>query len=84
MDLQTLKANVRERKYESRQQFLSEVHQIFENSRLYNGTKSVLTVTAQLMMDLTLQRFAEVRDYRIKLDNMLQNYVSLIPFWPLV
>ena len=60
MDLQTLKANVRERKYENRQAFLSEVHQIFENSRIYNGVKNVLTLTAQQMLDLTLTRFAEV------------------------
>ena len=59
MDLQTLKANVRERKYESREQFLVDVHQILENSKLYNGPKSVYTLTAQNMFDLTLRRFAE-------------------------
>lgn len=60
MDLQTLRANVRDRKYEDRQQFLADVHQIFENSKLYNGAKSVYTYTAQTMLDLTLRRFAEV------------------------
>lgn len=62
MDLQTLKANVRERKYENREQFLTDVHQILENSKLYNGPKSVYTHTAQTMLELTLRRFAEVSE----------------------
>ena len=62
MDLQTMKTKIRERKYESREVFLADVHQIYENSRIYNGLKSVLTLTAQKMVDLTLCRFAEVRD----------------------
>ena len=61
MDLQTMKTKIRERKYESREVFLADVHQIYENSRIYNGLKSVLTLTAQKMVDLTLCRFAEVR-----------------------
>lgn len=61
MDLQLLRVNVRERKYEDRQQFLTDVHQIFENSKMYNGPKSVYTYTAQTMLDITLRRFAEVR-----------------------
>lgn len=61
MDLQTLRENVRNRKYENRQQFMSDVHQMYANSKLYNGLKNIYTLTAEKMLELTLQRFAEVR-----------------------
>jgi len=59
--LQTLKNNIRERKYENRQAFLNDVVLIYENSKIYNGPKSVYTHTAQQMLELTFRRFAEVR-----------------------
>ena len=37
MDLGTMRENLRQRKYQSREEFLSDVSQIFENSKLYNG-----------------------------------------------
>ena len=76
MDLQTLRANVRERKYENREQFLTDVHQIFENSKMYNGPKSVYTLTAQEMFDLTLRRFAEVE---LSASDFIVYNVSVLP-----
>ena len=37
MDLQTVRENLRQKKYQSREEFLSDVNQIVENSTLYNG-----------------------------------------------
>lgn len=37
MDLQTIRDNLRQKKYQSREEFLSDVNQIVENSALYNG-----------------------------------------------
>ena len=37
MDLQTMRENLREKKYQTREDFLSDVNQILENSTLYNG-----------------------------------------------
>jgi transcription initiation factor TFIID subunit 1 len=37
MDLQTVRENLRAKKYQNREDFLSDVHQIVENSTLYNG-----------------------------------------------
>lgn len=37
MDLQTMRENIRQKKYNSREEFLSDVNQIVENSTLYNG-----------------------------------------------
>jgi transcription initiation factor TFIID subunit 1 len=38
MDLQTVREHLRAKKYQNREDFLSDVHQIVENSTLYNGT----------------------------------------------
>ena len=37
MDLQSIRENLRQKKYQSREEFLSDVNQIVENSTLYNG-----------------------------------------------
>lgn len=37
MDLQTIRDNLRQKKYQSREEFLADVNQIVENSTLYNG-----------------------------------------------
>lgn len=37
MDLQTIRENLRQKKYQSREEFLADVNQIVENSNLYNG-----------------------------------------------
>lgn len=39
MDLQTVREHLRAKKYQNREDFLSDVHQIVENSTLYNGNK---------------------------------------------
>lgn len=40
MDLQSIRENLRQKKYQSREEFLSDVNQIVENSTLYNGKKA--------------------------------------------
>lgn len=37
MDLQTIRENIRQKKYQTRKDFLDDVNQIYENSALYNG-----------------------------------------------
>lgn len=37
MDLQTMRDNLRQKKYQSREEFLADVSQIVENSAMYNG-----------------------------------------------
>lgn len=37
MDLQTMRENLRQKKYQTREDFLSDANQILENSTLYNG-----------------------------------------------
>lgn len=71
MDMQTIRDNLRNKKYHSREQFLIDVNQIVENCRLYNGPKSALTLTAQCMLDLCLKRFAEKEDKLMRLEKAI-------------
>ncbi|XP_061189439.1 transcription initiation factor TFIID subunit 1-like isoform X1 [Saccostrea echinata] len=71
MDLQTMRENIRSRKYESRERFLIDVNQIVENCKLYNGPKSALTLTAQKMMELVFKRFAEKEDKLMRLEKAI-------------
>ncbi|KAI0240465.1 Transcription initiation factor TFIID subunit 1 [Lamellibrachia satsuma] len=71
MDLQTIRENIRNRKYQSRELFLVDVNQIVKNSELYNGPKSVLTAAGQKMMDLCLQRIAEKEEKFMRLEKAI-------------
>ena len=51
---------VKAKKYETREMFIRDVSLLVRNSEQYNGAKSVLTDTAKKMLDLCLQRIAEV------------------------
>lgn len=59
MDIQTIKKKVSEKQYKSRDEFLGDWTQIFENSRIYNGLNHQLTLTAQRFLDLVKQRIDE-------------------------
>lgn len=71
MDLQTMREKVRQKKFQSREEFLQDVHQLVENSTIYNGAKSVLTQTSQKMLELSLQRFAEKEDRLMRLEKAI-------------
>lgn len=47
MDLQTIRDGLHLKKYQNREEFLSDVNQIVENSTLYNG-KIVLCLCAKI------------------------------------
>ena len=42
MDLQTMRENLRQKKYHTREDFLGDVNQIVKNSTLYNGKLEAL------------------------------------------
>ncbi|XP_065336082.1 transcription initiation factor TFIID subunit 1 [Cloeon dipterum] len=71
MDLQTIRENLRAKKYHNREDFLADVHQIVENSTFYNGAKSALTVSATNMMDLCVQRLTEKEDKFMRLEKAI-------------
>lgn len=47
MDLQTIKKKLASNEYVLRKDFLQDIHQIFENSRIYNGDNHVITDAAR-------------------------------------
>ncbi|KAL4230237.1 Transcription initiation factor TFIID subunit 1 [Mactra antiquata] len=71
MDLQTIRENLRAKKYKSREDFLLDVNLIMKNSTLYNGPKSTLTMTAQGMLDHCLRRLAEKEDKLMRLEKAI-------------
>lgn len=71
MDLQTIRENLRLKKYQSREEFLADVNQIVENSTLYNGMKSSLTVAAKRMLDTCAKRLGEKEDRLMRLEKAI-------------
>lgn len=71
MDLQTIRDNLRQKHYQSREEFLADVNQIVENSTLYNGGKSSLTVAAHRMLTRCVERLAEKEDQIMKLEKII-------------
>lgn len=59
MDLQKIREKLHDHAYHAREEFLVDVNQIVENSKLYNGPKSPLTHAAERMLELCCKRFAE-------------------------
>ncbi|XP_052759562.1 transcription initiation factor TFIID subunit 1 isoform X2 [Galleria mellonella] len=71
MDLQTIRDNLRQKHYQSREDFLADVNQIVENSTLYNGPTSSLTVAAQRMLQRCVEKLAEKEEQIIKLEKQI-------------
>jgi hypothetical protein len=51
MDLQSIRENLRQKKYQSREDFLSDVNQIVENSTLYNGKLNTVCFIVTSILD---------------------------------
>merc|ERR1712241_1191606 len=71
MDLQTIRENVQNRKYHSREEFLGDIHQMMENSSTFNGENSVLTINCKTILDRVVMRFKEFEDKLMKLEKMI-------------
>lgn len=71
MDLQTIRENLRQKKYQSREEFLADVNQIVENSILYNGPKSSLTTAAQRMLNRCVERLGEKEERLMRLEKAI-------------
>ncbi|XP_067663597.1 transcription initiation factor TFIID subunit 1-like isoform X1 [Haliotis asinina] len=71
MDLQTIRENIRNKKYHSREEFLVDIIQIVDNSKMYNGARHLLTETSQNMMSHCLKRFAEKEQKLMRLEKAI-------------
>lgn len=59
MDLTTMRDKLRQRKYNSREEFLSDINLIVDNSSLYNGPSNTLTMAAKRLLQKCVDRLAE-------------------------
>lgn len=71
MDLQTIRDNLRQKKYQNRSEFLADVVQIVSNSKLYNGINSLLTKAAEKMLQLCADKLAAKEDRLMKLEKAI-------------
>ncbi|XP_055699483.1 transcription initiation factor TFIID subunit 1 isoform X1 [Phlebotomus papatasi] len=71
MDLQTIRENLRQKRYQSREDFLGDVNQIVENSTVYNGPKNLLTIAAQRMLQKCVDRLAEKEERLMRLEKAI-------------
>ncbi|XP_065160409.1 transcription initiation factor TFIID subunit 1 isoform X2 [Atheta coriaria] len=71
MDLQSIRENLRQKRYQSREEFLADVNQIVENSTLYNGPKSSLTIIAQRMLQKCVERLGEKEERLMRLEKVI-------------
>ncbi|XP_053594523.1 transcription initiation factor TFIID subunit 1 [Microplitis demolitor] len=71
IDLQTIRDNLRQKKYQNRAEFLVDVNRIVENSVLYNGEHSSLTVAAKRMLQTCVQRLAEREEKLMRLEKAI-------------
>ncbi|XP_055377436.1 transcription initiation factor TFIID subunit 1 [Condylostylus longicornis] len=71
MDLQTIRENLRQKRYQSREEFLADVHQIVENCSVYNGLKSPLTMAAERMLQKCVDRLAEKEEKLMLLEKAI-------------
>lgn len=71
MDLQSIRDNLRAKKYQSREEFLADVNQIVENCSIYNGAKSSYTVAAKRMMAVCVERIKEKEDRLMRLEKAI-------------
>ena len=71
MDLQTIREALRQKRYQSREDFLSDVNLIVENSTLYNGEKSILTTAAKRMLDVCIERLGQKEERFMRLEKAI-------------
>lgn len=71
MDLQTIREHLRQRKYQSREEFLADVNQILENSTIYNGAKSSLSAAAERMLKKCGERLNDKEERLIRLEKAI-------------
>lgn len=61
----------RQKKYQSREEFLADVNQIVENSNIYNGSKSSFSIAATRMLNKCVDRLREKEDRLMRLEKAI-------------
>ncbi|KRX42736.1 Transcription initiation factor TFIID subunit 1 [Trichinella murrelli] len=68
MSIQTIRMNITKNQYVTREEFLKDIRQILDNSRLYNGDQSEITISAQHIFTVASRLVAEKESRLMKLE----------------
>ncbi|CAF0755218.1 unnamed protein product [Didymodactylos carnosus] len=71
MDFQTIRQKIHSHTYKTRESFLSDMKQIVDNSRQFNGIDDTITRDAQFVMETCFQKFAAKEDKLMKLEKSI-------------
>ena len=71
MDLQTIRENIQQKKYHSREEFLADINQIVENSSIYNGPNDIYTSSAQKLLEVVISKFTEKEETLMRLEKAI-------------
>lgn len=71
MDLQTIRENVQKKKYRTREDFLSDINQIKENSIIYNGGDDIYTKSAQRLYEVVIEKFSANEEKLMRLEKAI-------------
>merc|ERR1719228_3281032 len=71
MDLQTVRDNVQNKKYHSREEFLGDINQMVENSSSFNGETSILTINSKVIMDHVVRAFTMSEERLMRLEKLI-------------
>ncbi|XP_059084202.1 transcription initiation factor TFIID subunit 1-like [Tigriopus californicus] len=71
MDLATIRESIQRKKYHSREEFLGDMSQIVDNSRIYNGEQDIHTINAKRLFDVVINKFSENEEKLQKLEKAI-------------
>ncbi|XP_015906224.1 transcription initiation factor TFIID subunit 1 [Parasteatoda tepidariorum] len=71
MDLHSMKEQIRQHKYKSREDFIKDLQQIIDNSSKYNGPHSFLTITAHTLLEHCFKIFSEKEERLMELEKAI-------------
>lgn len=71
MDLQTIRQNIRDKRYKNREEFLNDISLIVKNSEIYNGINHMITSLARKIMEFSVFKIQQKEDEFIKLEKVI-------------
>ena len=71
MDLQTIRENIQNKKYRSREDFLTDIQQIVNNSITYNGGDDIYTKNARKLLEVVVTKFFDNEEKLMRLEKAI-------------
>ncbi|RMZ95006.1 transcription initiation factor TFIID subunit 1 isoform X1 [Brachionus plicatilis] len=71
IDLQKIRKKINEKMYKDRESFLNDMQLLINNSRIYNGTNSIITQSAEMIYQLCELRIKEKQDQFVRLEKAI-------------